>query len=219
YFEMVKNNIFSSEENGEWQEFLEILYSPRDQIYPLSNGEITEIIDITMIRDRPKIMENILNSYPQFFINAQQSMSQVQKRPGSTLGRNHLTDDIPFQNFDMPLELDEHELHEQLHEHLYEHQESTSYQDHNLGNNGNKIGNNNRNNNGNNNGNNHRNNNGSMEEKTLYDEFKKILICPRSEMSDDEWEMVIYECLDPWPQLVAQFEEIVAYEINEIRND
>ncbi|CAG8459753.1 10800_t:CDS:2 [Cetraspora pellucida] len=192
YFEMVKNSIFSSEENGEWQEFLTILYSPRDRIpdlewmnkisgflemnpqllanfkemvgfydniedhmttseinedyedeaYTLTNDEITDIVDIISIRDRPKILENILNSYPQFFINAQQVMSQVQKRPG-----NH-------------------------------------------------------------------DNNGS-----LYDEFKKILTCPRSEMSDDEWEIAIYECLDPWPQLVAQFEEIVAYEINEIRND
>ncbi|CAG8693457.1 10912_t:CDS:2 [Dentiscutata heterogama] len=149
YFEMVKHSIFSSEENDEWQEFLSILYSPRDLIPDLEwmnkisvNDEMTDLVDITVIRDRPNILENILNSYPQFFINAQQALSQVNKRPG-------------------------------------------------------KI-------------------NRSGEEKTLYDEFKKILTCPRSEMSDDEWEIAIYECLDPWPQLVAQFEEIVAYEI---RND
>ncbi|CAG8467578.1 23654_t:CDS:2 [Dentiscutata erythropus] len=166
YFEMVKHSIFSSEENGEWQEFLSILYAPRDLIPDLQwmnkisvNDEITDLVNITVIRDRPNILENILNSYPQFFINAQQALSQVNKRPGSALGGNHLTDNIPLRDF---TELNGHN-HEPLYENVYEH----------------------------------------------------ILTCPRSEMSDDEWEMAIYECLDPWPQLVAQFEEIVAYERND----
>ncbi|RIB21159.1 hypothetical protein C2G38_1937029, partial [Gigaspora rosea] len=176
YFEMVKHSIFSSKETGEyeWQKFLSILYSPRDLVpdsewmnkissylemnpqllanfkeivgfydhmedhltppefneeneeitYSLVNEEMSEFVDIIAIRDRPQILENILNSYPQFFINAKQALK-----------------------------------------------------------------------------------------KTNYDEFKRILTCPRNEMSDDEWEIAIYECLDPWPQLVAQFEEIVAYEI------
>jgi hypothetical protein len=51
--------------------------------------------------------------------------------------------------------------------------------------------------------------------ETLYDEFKRILLTPRSEMDDSEWETAIYECLDPWPLLIAQFEEIVKYEISE----
>ncbi|CAG8461873.1 12459_t:CDS:2 [Dentiscutata erythropus] len=49
---------------------------------------------------------------------------------------------------------------------------------------------------------------------SLYVEFKKILLCPRSEMDDVEWDISIYELLDPWPQLVAQFEDIIAHEIS-----
>jgi hypothetical protein len=49
--------------------------------------------------------------------------------------------------------------------------------------------------------------------ETLYDEFKRILTIPKSEMNDDEWETCIYECLDPWPQLIDQFEEILIPEI------
>ncbi|CAG8576886.1 17195_t:CDS:2 [Gigaspora margarita] len=157
YFEMVKHSIFSFEETDEWQEFLSILYSPRDLVpdlewmnkisnylemnpqllanfkeivgfydntedhltppefndeeneeitYSLVNDdEMSEFVNIIAIRDRPQILENILNSYPQFFINAQQALSQTYKRPGSALGGNHLTDDIPLRDFN---DLSEH---------------------------------------------------------------------------------------------------------------
>jgi hypothetical protein len=49
--------------------------------------------------------------------------------------------------------------------------------------------------------------------ETLYEEFKRILITPRKVMDDDEWETSIYECLDPWPQLIDQFEEMLIPEI------
>ncbi|CAI2174046.1 10977_t:CDS:1 [Funneliformis geosporum] len=51
--------------------------------------------------------------------------------------------------------------------------------------------------------------------ETLYEEFKRILLTPRSEMDDNEWETAIYECLDPWPQLICQLEDIILYEISE----
>ncbi|CAG8469552.1 9707_t:CDS:1 [Funneliformis mosseae] len=51
--------------------------------------------------------------------------------------------------------------------------------------------------------------------ETLYEEFKRILLTPRSDMDDNEWETAIYECLDPWPQLIMQLEDIILYEISE----
>jgi len=52
--------------------------------------------------------------------------------------------------------------------------------------------------------------------ESLYDEFKRILTTPKSEMNDDEWETRIYEILDDWPQLTRQFEEILIPEIPEV---
>jgi hypothetical protein len=52
--------------------------------------------------------------------------------------------------------------------------------------------------------------------ETLYDEFKRILITPKSVMDDNEWETSIYECLDPWPQLIDQFEAMLVPEIPEV---
>jgi len=45
-----------------------------------------------------------------------------------------------------------------------------------------------------------------------YAEFKKLLYASRDEIDDDNWEMDMYDTLDPWPKLIAQFEQIVAYE-------
>jgi len=51
--------------------------------------------------------------------------------------------------------------------------------------------------------------------ETLYEEFKRILTTPRSEMSDGEWQTNIYECLESCEQLVLQFEEMLIPEIPE----
>ncbi|RIA93584.1 hypothetical protein C1645_804003 [Glomus cerebriforme] len=49
--------------------------------------------------------------------------------------------------------------------------------------------------------------------ETLYDELNRILITPRSVMNDFEWETAINECLDAWPQLLLQLEDILIHEI------
>ncbi|CAG8734748.1 306_t:CDS:2 [Cetraspora pellucida] len=176
YFDFVKQTAFSS--NDRWQEFLDVLFSPRGQIPDFDwMNTISELLiytcgtdnpigdmDIASIRDYPKSLEYLEKSYPQFFENAHQILSRERHRKGSFLGGNHLTDDIPLQS--------ENDM----------------------------IVN---------------SNNSVSKPTTLYDEFKRILLCPRSEMDDVEWDISIYELLDPWPQLVAQFEEIIAHEINE----
>jgi len=56
-------------------------------------------VDITPIRYYPHALENFEKSYPQFFINAKQELGKLGKersRRGSTLGRNHLSDDNPL---------------------------------------------------------------------------------------------------------------------------
>jgi len=50
---------------------------------------------------------------------------------------------------------------------------------------------------------------------TLYDEFKRILVTPRSEMDDFEWETAINEILDVSQSLLEQFYEIIIQEINQ----
>ncbi|CAG8780698.1 32284_t:CDS:1 [Gigaspora margarita] len=203
FFDFVKQTFFSSDDR--WQEFLNVLFSPRkqisdfnwmetisellsppllvqfkvivgyydhyeendnvdendsdddDSVYPSGTDSPFGCLDIASIRDYPKSLEYLEISYPQFFANARQILSQEKHRKGSILGGNHLTDDIPLQfENDTP--------------------EPTN---------------------------------------SLYDEFKRILLRPRSEMDDVEWDISIYELLDPWPQLVAQFEEIIAHEVNE----
>ncbi|CAG8791731.1 7764_t:CDS:2, partial [Racocetra persica] len=178
YFDFVKQTAFSS--NVRWQEFLNVLFSPREKIpdfdwmntiskllsppllvkFKVIVGPIGDM-DIASIRDYPKSLEYLEKSYPQFFVNARQVLSLENHRKGSILGGNHLTDDIPLQSENDTIV------------------------------------------------------NGNNSVTTLYDEFKRILLCPRSEMDDVEWDISIYELLDPWPLLVAQFEEIIAQEIKE----
>ncbi|RHZ54522.1 hypothetical protein Glove_426g74 [Diversispora epigaea] len=241
YFDLVQQSIFPSLDENEWNQFLSILYTPRDE---LSDGEwmsaiseymepnptllvtFKEIVgyseiekndddlssinndnnldendineendvdegynpfdyysptfeennigfwDICAIRDYPKILENLEISYPQFFINAKQELSQETQRRGSILGGNHLSQTRHSSCSSPACSL-------------------------NGGFNfGGKI------------------NTEVTEEPatTLNDEFKSILVASRDEIPDEEWETAIYECLDPWPQLVAQFEEIIKYE-------
>ncbi|CAG8800434.1 7991_t:CDS:2, partial [Racocetra fulgida] len=162
YFDFVKQTAFSSDVR--WQEFLNVLFSPREKIpdFDWMNTISNPIgdMDIASIRDYPKSLEYLEKSYPQFFANARQVLSLESHRKGSILGGNHLTDDIPLQSENDAIV------------------------------------------------------NGNNSVTTLYDEFKRILLCPRSEMNDVNWDISIYELLDPWPQLVAQFEEIIAHEIN-----
>lgn len=59
----------------------------------------TTYIDITPIRNYPHALENLEKSCPQFFINAKQELGKLGKersRRGSTLGRNHLSNDNPL---------------------------------------------------------------------------------------------------------------------------
>lgn len=49
--------------------------------------------------------------------------------------------------------------------------------------------------------------------ETPFDEFKRILTTPISDMDDVDWETIIYECLDPFPELVDGFEYMICYEI------
>jgi len=211
FFDTVKQSIFEDDES--WEEFLKVLYSKREekpdsewmdsiseflsanppllvnfkqiigyyendddnddhdhddniQEYeeePYPDSCIIDqntYVDITPIRDHPRILENLEKSYPQFFINAQHELGNERQRRGSAsvLGGNHLCNDNPL-----------------LHPNVSSEEPST----------------------------------------TLYDEFKRILFTPRSEMSDVEWETAIYECLDPWPHLVAHLEEILVYEIEQ----
>ncbi|CAG8513505.1 4877_t:CDS:1 [Diversispora eburnea] len=244
YFDLVQQSIFSPDEN-EWNQFLNILYSPRDErsdgewmsaiseyMEPnptllvtfkeivgyneienddddfssiindnnLDENDINEendvdegynpfdyysstfeendigLLDICAIRDYPKILENLETSYPQFFINAKQELSQETKRRGSILGGNHLSQSRHSSCSSPACSLNG---------------------GFNFG--GGKII-----------------TTDLTEEPatTLNDEFKSILVASREEISDEEWEIAIYECLDPWPQLVAQFEEIIKYEIS-----
>lgn len=50
---------------------------------------------------------------------------------------------------------------------------------------------------------------------TLYDEFKRILVTPRSEMDDVEWETKLNEILDVSQSLIEHFYEIIIQEINQ----
>nr|CAG8603258.1 4915_t:CDS:2 [Entrophospora candida] len=166
YFDGVKQ--FISDNNGAtcntWQEFLSLLYSKREEIsdkkwMKLNDDNIyhdnayldqfykdnyyyqnNNFIDVTLIRDFPKILENFESSYPQFFVNLKQTLDK----------------------------------------------ESTN-----------------------------NSNNDEQEEKTPYEEFKDILLKSRNEMTDIEWEESIYNILNPYPRLIEQFEEIIAYEISE----
>nr|CAG8474038.1 6307_t:CDS:2 [Entrophospora candida] len=169
YFDGVKQ--FISDNNGAtcntWQEFLSLLYSKREEISDKKWMKCIEInddniyhdnayldqfykdnyyyqnnnfIDVTLIRDFPKILENFESSYPQFFVNLKQTLDK----------------------------------------------ESTN-----------------------------NSNNDEQEEKTPYEEFKNILLKSRNEMTDIEWEESIYNILNPYPRLIEQFEEIIAYEISE----
>ncbi|GES96530.1 hypothetical protein GLOIN_2v1606425 [Rhizophagus clarus] len=56
-------------------------------------------VDIAPIRNFPQALKNLETSYPQFFINAKQELGGLGKerhRRGSTLGRNHFSDDNPL---------------------------------------------------------------------------------------------------------------------------
>ncbi|RHZ54523.1 hypothetical protein Glove_426g75 [Diversispora epigaea] len=147
-------------------------YNPFDYYSPTFEENNIGFWDICAIRDYPKILENLEISYPQFFINAKQELSQETQRRGSILGGNHLSQTRHSSCSSPACSL-------------------------NGGFNfGGKI------------------NTEVTEEPatTLNDEFKSILVASRDEIPDEEWETAIYECLDPWPQLVAQFEEIIKYE-------
>ncbi|CAG8683608.1 15474_t:CDS:2, partial [Cetraspora pellucida] len=145
YFDFVKQTAFSS--NDRWQEFLDVLFSPRGQIPDFDwMNTISELLS------------------PQLLVQFKVIVGRERHRKGSFLGGNHLTDYIPLQSENDTIV---------------------------------------------------NSNNSVSEPTTLYNEFKRILLCPRSEMDDVEWDISIYELLDPWPQLVAQFEEIIAHEINE----
>jgi len=125
----------------------------------------TTYIDITPIRNYPHVLENLEKSYPQFFINANQELGKLGKeksRRGSTLGRNHLSNDNPL-----------------LHPKVEDHQPSDD------------------------------------SSVTLYDEFKRILVTPRNEMDDFEWETKINEILDVSQPLLEHFYEIIVQEINQ----
>uniref|UniRef100_A0A1D1Z0W5 Uncharacterized protein C191.01 n=1 Tax=Anthurium amnicola TaxID=1678845 RepID=A0A1D1Z0W5_9ARAE len=129
-------------------------------------------VDITPIRNYPHVLENLEISHPQFFINVKNELGKLSKglsRRGSTLGRNHLSNDNPL-------------LHPNVEDHSSDQSSDNESSD------------------------------GTSE--TLHDEFKRLLVIPRSVMSDCEWETAINECLDPWPTLIDQWEEII---INEIR--
>ncbi|CAJ0834802.1 6192_t:CDS:2 [Entrophospora sp. SA101] len=155
YFDGVKQ--FISDNNGAtcntWQEFLNLLYSKREEISDKKWMKCIEsylkenplflnnnFIDVTLIRDFPKILENFESSYPQFFVNLKQTLDKK-----STNNSNNV----------------------------------------------------------------------EQEEKTPYEEFKNILLKSRNEMTDIEWEESIYNILNPYPRLIEQFEEIIAYEISE----
>jgi len=219
FFDMVKQSIFEDDEK--WDEFLKVLYSKREDIsdskwmesiskflsdnpHFLANfKQITGYyenlddddcdyiqeeqedrytscmmndsvyVDITPIRNFPHVLEDLEKSYPQFFINAENELGKFGKersRRGSTLGRNHLSNDNPL-----------------LHPNVEDQPSDSSSDD------------------------------GSSDDssETLYDELKRILITPRSLMDDVEWETAINECLDPWPQLLEQLEEVFIGEIKQ----
>lgn len=212
FFDLIKQSIF--EDDKRWEEFLKVLYSKRednpdskwmesiseylaDNPHFLANfkqitgyyehdSDITDdyddlqeehddnyscmmnestYVDITPIRNFPYVLKNLEKNYPQLFINAKNELGKLSKektRRGSTLGRNHLSNDNP---------------------HLHPNVEDQSSDD--------------------------------DSSDTLYDELKRILITPRSELNDMEWETAVYECLDPWPTLLAQLEEIFVFEIRQ----
>ncbi|CAG8569366.1 18718_t:CDS:2 [Rhizophagus irregularis] len=153
FFDTVKQSIFEDDET--WEKFEKVLYSKREEIPDY----------ITPIRYYPHALENFEKSYPQFFINAKQELGKLGKersRRGSTLGRNHLSNDNPL-----------------LHPNIEDHQPL---------------------------------NDSSV---TLYDELKRVLVIPRDEMDDFEWETAINEILDVSPPLLEHFYEIVIEEINQ----
>lgn len=218
FFDTVKQSIFEDDET--WEKFEKVLYSKREEIpdcewmesiskYLADNpqlfitfkqitgyyesdendsDDIDEVreeyddddygytsescamrnesyVDITPIRYYPHALENFEKSYPQFFINAKQELGKLGKersRRGSTLGRNHLSNDNPL-----------------LHPNIEDHQSP---------------------------------NDSSV---TLYDELKRILVIPRDEMDDFEWETAINEILDVSPSLLEHFYEIIIEEINQ----
>lgn len=53
------------------------------------------------------------------------------------------------------------------------------------------------------------------ERERPYDEFVKVLFSPRRVLPDDEWERALLECLEGWPNLLAQLKEIVAFEVED----
>ncbi|CAG8730993.1 728_t:CDS:2, partial [Acaulospora morrowiae] len=208
YFDLVKQSIFGASEEG-WQQFLEILYAPRRV---LSDSEwistISEVLDpnphllakfkeivgyyVCMIRDYPKILENLETSYPQFFVNVNQFLSQQAEYRGSALGGNHLSQarqSVRVSSGGIFQEGNNNNNDSELSS-LWKRCSPTISLP-------------------------LKQTNPPSKTPTLYDEFKSVLLSSRSELSDEEWEMAIYEYLDPWPQLAAQFEEIISYEIGE----
>jgi hypothetical protein len=217
FFDTVKQSIFKDEES--WEKFLKVLYSKREDVpdckwmesiskylsdnpqllanfkqitgyYESDNdsdisddliydnedndhGYTSELcmmddgigyVDIAPIRNYPYVLENLEKSYPQLFINAKEELGKLGKersRRGSTLGRNHLSNDNPL-----------------LHPNVEDQSPSDS-------------------------------------SVTLYDEFKRILVIPRDDMDDVEWETAINEILDVSPTLIAHFYEIIIQEINQ----
>jgi len=220
FFDTIKQSMFEDEKK--WEGFLKVLYSKREVIPDLKWMEsISEFlsdnpqflsmfkgitgyfendnddddddfqeenddcchthmtnepdyVDITPIRNFPHVLENLEKSYPQFFINAKNELGNLSKersRRGSTLGRNHLSNDNPL-----------------LHPNVEDDDQSSDQSS---------------------------NDSSNSPSESLYDELKRLLITPRSDMDDNEWETAIYECIDSWESLTIQLEDIIDQEIRQ----
>ncbi|CAG8502248.1 3047_t:CDS:1 [Acaulospora colombiana] len=147
------------------------------------------LLDVSVIRDYPKALERLETTYPQFFINVNQFLSQQTEYRGSALGGNHLSQTRRSgrsgNNVLQERGTNDSELSSSWRRYFPVASSPLKSA------------------------------NSPLKTPTLYDEFKSVLLSSRSEMSDEEWEMAIYEYLDPWPQLAAQFGEIISYEVAE----